>query len=147
MIFAGVDLTKEPVPVLPTVHYNMGGIPTNYRAEVVVPREGDDDATSPGLMAIGEAASASVHGANRLGSNALLDLVVFGRAAAEFTAQDIAPGKPAPPAPGRRRRGRARPARWLPQRQGRHPHGGAPAQDAAGDAEQLRGVPHRRGAR
>ena len=92
MIFAGVDLTKEPVPVIPTVHYNMGGIPTNYRAEVVVPR--DDDATSPGLMAIGEAASASVHGANRLGSNALLDLVVFGRAAAEFTAKDIAPGTP-----------------------------------------------------
>ena len=94
MIFAGVDLTKEPVPVLPTVHYNMGGIPTNYRAEVVVPRDGDDDALAPGLMAIGEAASASVHGANRLGSNALLDLVVFGRAAAEFTAKDVAPGTP-----------------------------------------------------
>ena len=99
MIFAGVDLTKEPVPVLPTVHYNMGGIPTNYRAEVVVPRDGDDDATSPGLMAIGEAASASVHGANRLGSNALLDLVVFGRAAAEFSAKDIAPGSPHRPLP------------------------------------------------
>ena len=147
MIFAGVDLTKEPVPVLPTVHYNMGGIPTNYRAEVVVPRNGDDDATSPGLMAIGEAASASVHGANRLGSNALLDLVVFGRAAAEFSAKDIAPGSPAPAAPGRRRRSRARPARWLPPRQGRDAHGGAPPQDATRDAKQLRGVPHRRGAR
>ncbi len=89
-IFAGVDVTKEPIPVLPTVHYNMGGIPTNYRAEVVSPRDGDPDAVVPGLMAIGEAGCISVHGANRLGSNSLLDLVVFGRAAAIRAAEIIA---------------------------------------------------------
>jgi len=81
-IFAGVDLTKEPIPVLPTVHYNMGGIPTNYWGEVLNPTEGNPDAVAPGLMAVGEAGCASVHGANRLGSNSLIDLVVFGRAAA-----------------------------------------------------------------
>ena len=81
-IFAGVDLTKEPIPVLPTVHYNMGGIPTNYMGEVLNPTAKNPDAIVPGLMAVGEAASASVHGANRLGSNSLIDLVVFGRAAA-----------------------------------------------------------------
>jgi len=80
-IFAGVDLNKEPIPVLPTVHYNMGGIPTNYWGEVLNPTEESPDATVPGLMAIGEAGCASVHGANRLGSNSLIDLVVFGRAA------------------------------------------------------------------
>ncbi|MCA0199765.1 MAG: succinate dehydrogenase flavoprotein subunit [Proteobacteria bacterium] len=87
-IFAGVDATKQPIPVLPTVHYNMGGIPTNYMAEVVRPQAGNPDATIPGLMAIGEAACVSVHGANRLGANSLLDLVVFGRAAA-LRAKDI----------------------------------------------------------
>ncbi len=81
-IFAGVDLTKEPIPVLPTVHYNMGGIPTNYWGEVLNPTKDDPDAVVPGLMAVGEAGCASVHGANRLGSNSLIDLVVFGRAAA-----------------------------------------------------------------
>ena len=81
-IFAGVDLTKEPIPVLPTVHYNMGGIPTNYYGEVLNPTATNPDATFPGLMAVGEAGCASVHGANRLGSNSLIDLVVFGRAAA-----------------------------------------------------------------
>ena len=81
-IFAGVDLTREPIPVLPTVHYNMGGIPTNYHGEAIDPRRGGPDATIPGLMAVGEAGCASVHGANRLGSNSLIDLVVFGRAAA-----------------------------------------------------------------
>jgi succinate dehydrogenase / fumarate reductase, flavoprotein subunit len=81
-IFAGVDLTKEPIPVLPTVHYNMGGIPTNYWGEVLNPTAKNPDATVPGLMAVGEAGCASVHGANRLGSNSLIDLVVFGRAAA-----------------------------------------------------------------
>ena len=81
-IFAGVDLTKEPIPVLPTVHYNMGGIPTNYWGEVLNPTAKDPDAVFPGLMAVGEAGCASVHGANRLGSNSLIDLVVFGRAAA-----------------------------------------------------------------
>ena len=81
-IFAGVDVTKEPIPVLPTVHYNMGGIPTNYWGEVLNPTEDDPDRLAPGLMAVGEAGCASVHGANRLGSNSLIDLVVFGRAAA-----------------------------------------------------------------
>ncbi|MDM8167225.1 succinate dehydrogenase flavoprotein subunit [Roseovarius sp.] len=81
-IFAGVDVTKEPIPVLPTVHYNMGGIPTNYWGEVLNPTESDPHAVVPGLMAVGEAGCASVHGANRLGSNSLIDLVVFGRAAA-----------------------------------------------------------------
>ncbi|MBV0913014.1 succinate dehydrogenase flavoprotein subunit [Anianabacter salinae] len=81
-IFAGVDVTKEPIPVLPTVHYNMGGIPTNYWGEVLNPTKDDPDRVSPGLMAVGEAGCASVHGANRLGSNSLIDLVVFGRAAA-----------------------------------------------------------------
>ncbi|MEQ8967811.1 MAG: succinate dehydrogenase flavoprotein subunit [Azospirillaceae bacterium] len=91
-IFANVDVTKDPIPVLPTVHYNMGGIPTNYKCEVVAPREGDPDAVVPGLMAIGEAACVSVHGANRLGSNSLLDLVVFGRAAAHRAAEVVSPG-------------------------------------------------------
>ena len=81
-IFAGVDVTKEPIPILPTVHYNMGGIPTNYWGEVLNPTPGNPDAVFPGLMAVGEAGCASVHGANRLGSNSLIDLVVFGRAAA-----------------------------------------------------------------
>ena len=81
-IFAGVDVTREPIPVLPTVHYNMGGIPTNYHGEVVAPNAAGDIRVVPGLMAVGEAACVSVHGANRLGSNSLIDLVVFGRAAA-----------------------------------------------------------------
>src|SRR5690606_15496138 len=81
-IFAGVDVTREPIPVLPTVHYNMGGIPTNYWGEVLNPTTTSPDAIFPGLMAVGEAGCASVHGANRLGSNSLIDLVVFGRAAA-----------------------------------------------------------------
>jgi succinate dehydrogenase / fumarate reductase flavoprotein subunit len=87
-VFSGVDATKEPIPVLPTVHYNMGGIPTNYMAEVVTIKNGNPDSIVPGLMAIGEAACVSVHGANRLGTNSLLDLVVFGRAAA-LRAKDI----------------------------------------------------------
>ena len=91
-IFAGVDLTKEPIPVLPTVHYNMGGIPTNYWGEVLNPTEGNPDRVSPGLMAVGEAGCASVHGANRLGSNSLIDLVVFGRAAAIRAGQVVDAG-------------------------------------------------------
>jgi succinate dehydrogenase / fumarate reductase flavoprotein subunit len=81
-IFAGVDVTKEPIPVLPTVHYNMGGIPTNFYSEVVTREGSNPDKVVPGLMAVGEAACVSVHGANRLGSNSLIDLVVFGRSAA-----------------------------------------------------------------
>ncbi|ARN85199.1 succinate dehydrogenase flavoprotein subunit [Candidatus Nucleicultrix amoebiphila] len=88
-IFGGVDVTKEPIPVLPTVHYNMGGIPTNYHAEVINPTSKDPDRVVQGLMAIGEAACVSVHGANRLGANSLLDLVVFGRAAALRAAELI----------------------------------------------------------
>ena len=90
-IFAGVDVTREPIPVLPTVHYNMGGIPTNYHGEVISGTDGPDS-TVPGLMAIGEAACVSVHGANRLGSNSLIDLVVFGRAAAIRAAELVTPG-------------------------------------------------------
>jgi succinate dehydrogenase / fumarate reductase, flavoprotein subunit len=90
-IFAGVDVTKEPIPVLPTVHYNMGGIPTNYHAEVIGPQAGDPERVAPGLMAIGEAACVSVHGANRLGTNSLLDLVVFGRAAAHRATELVKP--------------------------------------------------------
>jgi len=98
-IFAGVDVTREPIPVLPTCHYNMGGIPTNYHGEVVTLRDGNPDAVVPGLMAIGEAACVSVHGANRLGSNSLLDLVVFGRAAANRCAEIIDPDESPRPLP------------------------------------------------
>ncbi len=93
-IFAGVDVAKQPIPVIPTVHYNMGGIPTNYHGEVVRKLGDNPDAVVPGLFAIGEAACVSVHGANRLGSNSLLDLVVFGRAAAIRAAEIIKPGAP-----------------------------------------------------
>jgi succinate dehydrogenase / fumarate reductase flavoprotein subunit len=91
-IFSNVDVTKEPIPVLPTVHYNMGGIPTNVNTEVVNPTKDDPDRVVPGLMAVGEAACVSVHGANRLGSNSLLDLVVFGRAAAIQAAKTVTSG-------------------------------------------------------
>jgi succinate dehydrogenase / fumarate reductase, flavoprotein subunit len=98
-IFASVDVTKQPIPVLPTVHYNMGGIPTNYHAEVIAPKDGNPDATVSGLMAIGEAASVSVHGANRLGCNSLLDIVVFGRSAAQRALETVKPGAPHKPLP------------------------------------------------
>ncbi len=91
-LFANVDVTKEPIPVVPTVHYNMGGIPTNYKAEVITLN--GSEKVVPGLMAIGEAACVSVHGANRLGSNSLIDLVVFGRAAAKRAAELVKPGSP-----------------------------------------------------
>jgi succinate dehydrogenase / fumarate reductase flavoprotein subunit len=91
-IFSGVDVTKEPIPVLPTVHYNLGGVPANVHGEVVTCTDGATDNVIPGLMAVGEAACVSVHGANRLGSNSLLDLVVFGRAAAERCAEVVKPG-------------------------------------------------------
>ncbi|SFK65753.1 succinate dehydrogenase subunit A [Lysobacter sp. cf310] len=95
-IFANVDVEKEPIPVIPTVHYNMGGIPTNYHGEVVQLKNGNPDAVVPGLYAIGEAACVSVHGANRLGSNSLLDLVVFGRAVANRCAETVKPDAPQP---------------------------------------------------
>ena len=98
-VFAGVDVTKEAIPVLPTVHYNMGGIPTNYRTEVLRPTKDNPDAIVPGLMAVGEAACVSVHGANRLGTNSLLDLVVFGRAAAHRAAEILKPGASQAPLP------------------------------------------------
>jgi succinate dehydrogenase / fumarate reductase flavoprotein subunit len=91
-VFAGVDLTRQPLPVVPTVHYNMGGIPTNYHGEVVTLRDGNPDSVVPGLFAVGEAACVSVHGANRLGSNSLIDLVVFGRAAGHRLGEIIKPG-------------------------------------------------------
>ncbi len=103
-IFANVDVTRDPIPVLPTVHYNMGGIPANYKGEVVTKRGENAELVVPGLMAVGEAACVSVHGANRLGSNSLLDLVVFGRAAAKHCAETMSPGsrhKPLPADAGR----------------------------------------------
>ena len=100
-VFAGVDVTKDAIPVLPTVHYNMGGIPTNYHGEVLNPSPGNPDAIVPGLMAVGEAACVSVHGANRLGTNSLLDLVVFGRAAGKRAAELVQPGASQAPLPPR----------------------------------------------
>jgi succinate dehydrogenase / fumarate reductase flavoprotein subunit len=98
-IFAGVDVTREPIPVLPTVHYNMGGIPTNFHGEVLTKVDGNPDTVVPGLMAIGEAACVSVHGANRLGSNSLIDLVVFGRAAGLRCADTVSAGEKQPELP------------------------------------------------
>jgi len=98
-IFAGVDVRRQPIPVLPTVHYNMGGIPTNFHGEVLTSRGGNPDTIVPGLMAIGEAACVSVHGANRLGSNSLIDLVVFGRAAGLRAAETTEAGAAQPPLP------------------------------------------------
>jgi len=98
-IFAGVDVTREPIPVLPTVHYNMGGVPTNRHGEATTIRDGDPEATVRGLMAIGEAACVSVHGANRLGSNSLLDIIVFGRAAAHRAVDTLRPGESHAPLP------------------------------------------------
>jgi succinate dehydrogenase / fumarate reductase flavoprotein subunit len=98
-VFANVDVRSEPIPILPTVHYNMGGIPTNYHGEALTKANGDPDAVVPGLMAIGEAACVSVHGANRLGSNSLVDLVVFGRAAGARCAETIEPGEAHPELP------------------------------------------------
>jgi succinate dehydrogenase / fumarate reductase flavoprotein subunit len=120
-IFADVDVTREPIPVLPTVHYNMGGIATNYHGEVLTRRNGDPDCVVPGLMAIGEAACVSVHGANRLGSNSLTDLVVFGRAAAQKCAETVAPGDKHPDLP---RNSADRPVERLDRF--RHASGGTP---------------------
>jgi len=96
MIFAGVDVTREPIPVIPTVHYNMGGIPTNYRGQVLTVDSDGNDKLIKGLYAAGEVGSSSVHGANRLGANSLLDLVIFGRACAKTIAADSSPGLPVP---------------------------------------------------
>merc|ERR1712033_111011 len=99
MIFAGVDVTREPIPVIPTVHYNMGGIPTNYRGQVLTIDENGQDKIVPGLYAAGEAGSSSVHGANRLGANSLLDLVIFGRACALDIIEKHSPGDSFPELP------------------------------------------------
>ena len=92
MIFAGVDVTKEPAPVIPTVHYNMGGCPTDYKSSCITTDKDGNDTLVPGLFAAGETACASVHGANRLGANSLLDIVVFGRAASKTIAETIKVG-------------------------------------------------------
>ena len=143
-IFAGVDAHKEPIPVIPTVHYVMGGIPTTIKAEVVCPTKDDPDAVVPGLMAIGEAACVSVHGANRLGTNSLLDLIVFGRAAALRAAEIIKPGSRV--RGGERPLGGARAAalRPDPPQQGRQQARRDPPADAGSDAVGLRRVPSRR---
>jgi succinate dehydrogenase / fumarate reductase flavoprotein subunit len=143
-IFAGVDVTKEPAPVLPTVHYNMGGIPTNYHGEVVILKDGNPDHVVPGLMAIGEAACVSVHGANRLGSNSLLDIVVFGRAAADRCAELIQPNTPHGACRKRRVDQDRGPLRRSAECQGRKPDRQPADADAAHHAEPRRGVPHRR---
>ncbi len=145
-IFANVDVTREPIPVLPTVHYNMGGVPTNYHGEVLTKVDGDPDTVVPGLMAVGEAACVSVHGANRLGSNSLIDLVVFGRAAAQRCRETIEPNTRHRDLPKDAGEARGRPSRPAAQRQGRHADGGAPPPHAEGDAGELRRLPHRRGA-
>jgi succinate dehydrogenase / fumarate reductase flavoprotein subunit len=123
-IFAGVDVTRQPIPVLPTAHYNMGGIPANYHGEVVTRIDDDAERVVPGLMAIGEAACVSVHGANRLGSNSLLDLVVFGRAAAHRCAEIVEAG--ARQAPLRANAGEEAVARLDRLR---HANGGSPTAD------------------
>src|SRR5258708_739983 len=137
-IFAGVDAHKEPIPVIPTVHYVMGGIPTTIRAEVVCPTKDNPDAVVPGLMAIGEAACVSVHGANRLGTNSRLDLIVFGRAAALRAA--------ALRAADHRPLGRAgdEALRQDPPQQGRQQTRRGPPANAGGDAVRLRRVSPRR---
>ena len=143
-IFAGVDVTREPIPVLPTVHYNMGGIPTTYHGEVKTKRNGNPEEIVPGLMALGEAASVSVHGANRLGSNSLIDLVVFGRAAALRCADIVAPGGSQGELPrDSADRALARLDRFR-NASGSTPTAELRSEDAEGDADQLRGVPHRR---
>jgi len=123
-IFADVDVMREPIPVLPTVHYNMGGVPTNYLGEALQPVGDDPDVIIPGLMAVGEAACVSVHGANRLGSNSLLDLVVFGRAAADRCAEIIKPGTKHPELPGD---AGEQALDWLDSR--RHANGSIPTAD------------------
>ena len=143
MTFTGVDLTRQPVPVVPTVHYNMGGIPTNYHAEVVTLKDGMPDTVVPGLFAVGEAACVSVHGANRLGSNSLIDLVVFGRAAGLRLAETIKVGTIQEDLPEGLVRPRARPARQVPSCRRRQPDRRGPPRYAARDAVRLRRVPHR----
>ena len=132
--------------MLPTVHYNMGGIPTNFHGEVVTVKDGDPDAVVPGLMAIGEAACVSVHGANRLGSNSLLDLVVFGRAAATARGETSSPATPHRRCPGAGEKAHRAPRPAAPCR-GQHADRPAARRHAEDHAERLRGVPHPQSAR
>ena len=143
MTFTGVDLTRQPVPVVPTVHYNMGGIPTNYHAEVVTLKDGMPDTVVPGLFAVGEAACVSVHGANRLGSNSLIDLVVFGRAAGLRLAETIKVGTIQEDLPEGLVRPGAHPARQVPSCRRRQPDRRGAPRHAARDAVRLRRVPRR----
>ncbi len=145
-IFAGVDVTKEPIPVAPTVHYNMGGIPTNYHGEVVRKVGGNPDTVVPGLYAIGEAACVSVHGANRLGSNSLLDLVVFGRAVAQRCAATIKPSQPHKDLPTSACDAALANFDRLRNANGSTPTAEIRAEHAAHDADRRGRVPHRRNA-
>ncbi len=146
-IFAGVDVTKEPIPVVPTCHYNMGGIPTNHTTEVVGPRDGSTETVVPGLMAVGEAGCTSVHGANRLGGNSLIDLVVFGRAAAHRTAEIVTPGRRTEAIADGCRRAGDRAAGPRPPCCGQPLDRRDPPQHAADHAALCERVPDRRGAR
>ena len=146
-IFAGVDVTKEPIPVLPTVHYNMGGVPTNHHGEVLRPTRDDPDAIAPGLMAVGEGACVSVHGANRLGCNSLLDIVVFGRAAAVRAAETDQAGCQPGAAAAQGRRIFAGSLRPGAPRQGRYACRRFAGGHAAHDADPCRGVPQQHDAR
>ncbi len=145
-IFAGVDLTRQPLPVVPTVHYNMGGIPTNYHGEVVTLKDGDPDKVVPGLFAVGEAACVSVHGANRLGSNSLIDLVVFGRATGHRVAEIVKPETAQRPLPKGSEEFALCAPRPFPLRRRRQPDRRDPPPDAADDADRLRRVPHQQDA-
>jgi aspartate oxidase len=137
-IFAGVDVTKEPIPVLPTVHYNMGGIPTNYWGEVLAPTSKDSNAICPGLMAVGEAGCASVHGANRLGSNSLIDLVVFRSRRSDPRGRGRGPQGRDPFAEPPVDRGRVQPVRRSAPCQGARAHRRVAARDAKDDAGVMR---------
>jgi succinate dehydrogenase / fumarate reductase flavoprotein subunit len=141
-IFSGVDVTRQPIPVLPTAHYCMGGIPANYHGEAISAAAGNPDATIPGLMAVGEAACVSVHGANRLGCNSLLDIVVFGRAAALRCSETLTPGAAQPMLPPNT--GEATLDRFdrLRNAKGGTPTPASQSADATYDAELRDGVPH-----
>ena len=145
-IFAGVDVTREPIPIVPTVHYNMGGIPTNFHGEVLTKKAGNDDTVVPGLMALGEAGCVSVHGANRLGSNSLIDLVVFGRAAAARCAELVHPGEKQQELPKDSADLALSRLDKFRHAQGKTPTAQLRAADAEDHAGELRGLPHRRGA-
>ncbi len=141
-VFAGVDVTKEPIPVLPTVHYNMGGIPTNWRGEVITMKDGDPNYVVPGLLAAGEAACASVHGANRLGANSLLDIVVFGRATAQRVAEIVKPNSPHRPLPKDAGEAAIDNMDKVRYADGDTPTSSDPAGDAENHAKARRRVPH-----